>query len=750
MKKKILLCTFLIMTLILSVSVFAANYSVSDFYFQNADGNKIYTIEEGNLKGGIVVYSDNMLYGSDDKASYDTIKFFVAQYEGDRLRAVSIRERKVYGGNNTYSFDFGPQSGENARVSIIPMYKNLIPWDKAVTISAKSNDNKIKSFELNGVKAEINSRSNVLWLEIPSGTKIEEVISASAQIPAGAEISPQVTKDASFDDGSSFTVTAENGDKREYILKIEKKQVVKSVADMEYTKDGIHVTDEAVLNNEFVTSQYAPAKTSADKSDWNTSNLYKEGQYSSALKYDTEKNNTYFQFATKETADNEKLTFSLGKRFNVDNKEFEKITYSFDFNMLAQYKEWNELKFTLGNNGENPLVQLNIRNFASSVMDNGIMQNGVKDKYQLVYSYGKGSKNGVLIKTLEKDKWYNIKVVVRKSGEKSGSVEIYIDNEAVFVTNQWYGSQAAYDAGAANAVINEGKLSTNPSGSRGWFMFDTTDSLSRYSWAIDNISLSYTDPDFKVDNTIYLLGDSVARRYDTEQNQQGYGYYLADMFRTDAGMSFVNYSQSGISLGELVNEVSDKPNDEYFTINHPWSSVKEKLIRGDYVLISHGINDQSMAGSSNANDLDGTKFKANMKKIIDDCKAAGVTPVFITPIVTMESDSTLKNSYAEWTEHIKDGVSANEGVYLLDLNALMYSYYDADINKIPDPEYKAARITYYRNLNYAGEGGVQAANGGGADWMHLNRTGAEFVASLVRDLIEESELDLKRFLIETE
>ena len=151
-----------------------------------------------------------------------------------------------------------------------------------------------------------------------------------------------------------------------------------------------------------------------------------------------------------------------------------------------------------------------------------------------------------------------------------------------------------------------------------------------------SITLTQAPPVAPSAFTIYAVGDSTMADYDlaTSGGQAGWG----QMFRnfivgTQAG--YVNAAHNGRSSKSFYNE------------SISWPVVKGKLKSGDYVLIQWAHNDESLSGLESVG-TDPTavgtapfgSYQTYLGKYVDETRAAGATPILITPVVRRYFDST--------------------------------------------------------------------------------------------------------------
>ncbi len=90
--------------------------------------------------------------------------------------------------------------------------------------------------------------------------------------------------------------------------------------------------------------------------------------------------------------------------------------------------------------------------------------------------------------------------------------------------------------------------------------------------------------------------------------------------------------------------------------------------RGTWVLIQFAHNDQSSKSERWTDET--TEFPANLRRFVEEVKAAGATPVLVTPLTRREfRDGKLRNTLASWSGQVR-GVAKAMDVPLVDLNAL--------------------------------------------------------------------------------
>lgn len=121
---------------------------------------------------------------------------------------------------------------------------------------------------------------------------------------------------------------------------------------------------------------------------------------------------------------------------------------------------------------------------------------------------------------------------------------------------------------------------------------------------------------------IHTIGDSTMADYvENTTRTRGWGEMLQEFLSPDAQV--INYARGGRSSRSFCEEGL-------------WDKVKSNLTPGDYVFIQFAHNDEKEQGKDGA-DGRGTApwstYKSFLEKYVDETKAAGGTPILITPII---------------------------------------------------------------------------------------------------------------------
>lgn len=155
--------------------------------------------------------------------------------------------------------------------------------------------------------------------------------------------------------------------------------------------------------------------------------------------------------------------------------------------------------------------------------------------------------------------------------------------------------------------------------------------------------------------TLHLIGDStMAERADSANPERGWGELLP---RFVHGVDVRNHAVNGRSTRSFLAEGR-------------WEAVRAQLRHGDYVLVQFGHNDEKREDSTRYAEA-GTTYRANLERFVRETRAAGATPVLLTPIVRRKFDVTgsLLDTHGEYAPVVRE-VARAERVPLVDLEAM--------------------------------------------------------------------------------
>lgn len=159
------------------------------------------------------------------------------------------------------------------------------------------------------------------------------------------------------------------------------------------------------------------------------------------------------------------------------------------------------------------------------------------------------------------------------------------------------------------------------------------------------------EPMFRA-SKIVLVGDST-----TAVNSGWGGSFCAK--HVSSNVACVNLGRGGRSSRTYREEGS-------------WALALKEMTSGGfektYVLIQLGHNDQP-GRPERSTDL-ATEFPANIKRFVDEARAAGATPVLVTPLIRRQfNDGQVHDDLAPWAEAIRK-VAAETRTPLIDLHQL--------------------------------------------------------------------------------
>jgi hypothetical protein len=190
----------------------------------------------------------------------------------------------------------------------------------------------------------------------------------------------------------------------------------------------------------------------------------------------------------------------------------------------------------------------------------------------------------------------------------------------------------------------------------------------KWAWD-DRITLEFTDSlpaageilierDDRVP-TLYIAGDSTSTDQPSEPFNS-WGQMLTRFFKPTIAVA--NHGESGESLNSFIGE-------------RRLSKLLSAIKPGDYLLIQMGHNDQKEKGEGVGAF---STYAANLRKFVAAAREHGATPVLVTPMnrLTFDADGKITNSLGDFPEAVRR-VAKDEGVALIDLNAMSKPFYEA-------------------------------------------------------------------------
>ena len=183
--------------------------------------------------------------------------------------------------------------------------------------------------------------------------------------------------------------------------------------------------------------------------------------------------------------------------------------------------------------------------------------------------------------------------------------------------------------------------------------------------------------------------------------------------------------------------------------------------RGTWVLIQFAHNDQSSRPERWTEEA--TEFPENLRRFVEEVRAAGAAPVLVTPLTRREfRDGKLRNTLASWSDQVR-GVAKSMDVPLVDLNVLsaaqaqeMGPEMSTKLAQVPpsDEELAAAKAGTTLAARPAPPEPAPIAGDGARgqvtrkfDYTHLGDVGAEVTAKLVTQALARAVPGLRSQLV---
>lgn len=151
--------------------------------------------------------------------------------------------------------------------------------------------------------------------------------------------------------------------------------------------------------------------------------------------------------------------------------------------------------------------------------------------------------------------------------------------------------------------------------------------------------------------TIAVIGDSTVCNYPTDKPERGWGMFVEEAF-TPGTVRVVNLAASGRSTKTFLKEGRWK---------------KTLAEQPDIVLIQFGHNDSHAAERPESTSA-ATDYRAYLAQYIDEARAAGATPILVTPMVrrNFHADGKLNDILQPYADAMK-AVGKEKKVAVIDL-----------------------------------------------------------------------------------
>lgn len=261
---------------------------------------------------------------------------------------------------------------------------------------------------------------------------------------------------------------------------------------------------------------------------------------------------------------------------------------------------------------------------------------------------------------------------------------------------------------------------------------------------------------------VILVSHSQCAQYDeTWFPRTGWGQYIGQKFNDK--VTIKNRSRAGWSLeafmkatsGASKNLLADYEKNKSI-LNNPdesiWAGIKSEIKPGDYVVISHGINDYSQTGwdvkDSNGNVVyswktTSDKFKDNIRTAVYDIREKEAIPIIATDVspVRMQMNALTQEYY----DATKD-VAQELGVPFIDmLTPHRVQYLNAGIDDFKNI-YNITPVSLAKYKAAGKIGSYWTDNMNTNDDIHFSEEGSKLVSELFADALRKSDSDLKKYL----
>lgn len=212
-------------------------------------------------------------------------------------------------------------------------------------------------------------------------------------------------------------------------------------------------------------------------------------------------------------------------------------------------------------------------------------------------------------------------------------------------------------------------------------------------------------------STLFIASDSTAANYPAARYpQSGWGQFMSC---TLDGVEVVNRAIGGRSTRTFIEE-------------ERWNQLIADLASGDTVLIQFGHNDASQSKPERFA-APATTYRQNLISFVADVRAAGATPVLLTPVGRRSFEGDIaKPDYPEYSAVVK-AVAQQFDVALIDLETVSLALFQ---------EVGAEQSKVFFLHHSAGE--LEAFPDGVTDDTHFSELGARRIAELLAGLLQQA------------
>lgn len=211
--------------------------------------------------------------------------------------------------------------------------------------------------------------------------------------------------------------------------------------------------------------------------------------------------------------------------------------------------------------------------------------------------------------------------------------------------------------------------------------------------------------------TLWLCGNSTVVDQDYEP-WASWGQMIPRWF--DDRIAIANYAESGETAASFIAANRLK-------------KIMTLAKKGDYLFVEFGHNDQKQKTPGSGAYYN---FATNLKQFIDEAKAKGVIPIFVTPTQrrTFDNNGKITESHGDYPDAMR-WVAKREGVRVIELHDMTRTFFET----LGIENSKKALVHYAANT-FPGQTTALADN------THFNPYGAYEVAKMVVQGIKELQL----------
>lgn len=222
--------------------------------------------------------------------------------------------------------------------------------------------------------------------------------------------------------------------------------------------------------------------------------------------------------------------------------------------------------------------------------------------------------------------------------------------------------------------------------------------------------------------TIFIAGDSTVSNYPTALSpRSGWGQEFAKRF--DEKIMVINLAMRGRSSKSFIDEGR---------LNRILNQIK----KGDYLFIQFGHNDEKIEDLTRYTHP-ATTYKSYLKQYIVGAREKGAIPILVTPVERMRftADGISLETHGLYPEAMKE-LGREDNVPVVDLSAKSKELFQ-QLGPVKTKKLfmwlKAGEFPHYPK--------------GAMDSTHFQKNGAEEIASLVMEGIEELKLPLQEHVL---